>query len=204
MKHLYRHLAVFLAFARGLLKALLVASILALPIGATCHPTPNPDGGVTVSVWTDTARTILSAIGWAIPAARLVIVAILPASTATLINRVFDAVLDAANRLTVAVDTYTARGGDQCAAYAAAGGLEVAIIQAMQALADHGVALGLPLEQVARSLGSLVDNLVPACDRHDAGWASAGDRFELQLRLTERAANQRGVILRRDLDNIHP
>lgn len=185
------------------------ALALSLLIACThgCHPQPvPPSDGAVVSVggWTDTARQVLSTLGWAIPAARVVIVSILPEPAASVVGRVLDSVADAATRLQVALDAYTARGGDRCAVYAAAGGVHVALTQLLQVLTDHGIALGVPLEHVLDAAGAVVDNLVPRCDASDAGWSSAGDRGNTAVRAAERSAAQRGVILRRDLDNIRP
>lgn len=170
-----------------------------------CHPQPAPDSPTTVVTgWTDTARTVLSTLEWAVPSARAVVVTVLPAPAAAIVGRAFDVVADAASRLTVALDAYTSRGGDRCAVYAAVGGMETALVQLSEALVDHGFALGTVLERVAHLAAGVADNLVPACDARDAGWSSAGDAIALRLRLVERAASQRGVVLRRDLDAIRP
>ena len=184
------------------LALLLVLSTLSL---AACPPRPQPslDGSVTPSAWTDTARVVIDALAWAIPAVRVVLSAVLPEPARTTVDRVLDGVQDWAGRLQVALDAYQARGGDRCAAHAAAGGLSIALQQLAQVLADNGVALGRPLERVVDSVAALVDVLVPAC-APDAGLASAGDAVNAGLRAIETRAAAQGVILRRDLDALRP
>lgn len=189
---------------RAPLVALLTLACLTPLTLVACPPRPpRPSDGptTTVSGWTDTARVVLDALAWIVPAARGLLVQLLGASPA--VTRALDAVADASGRLGVALDAYLARGGDRCAAHAAAGAATEAVVQLAQVLADHGLALGRPLERVADSLGSLVDTLVPACDR-DAGWSSAGDTTNRRLRDIERGASARGVLLRRDLDALRP
>lgn len=171
---------------------------------AACGPRPVPvDGGaVTPSSWTDTAHRVLDTLSWAVPAARGIVTAILPEPSRSVVGRALDGVADASGRLSLAVQAYEARGGDRCAAYAAVGGVHVALVRVAQTLADHGIALGVVLERVADGAASIADALVPACQR-DAGFASMGDRSNADLRAIATRAATRGVTLRRDLDGIH-
>ena len=185
--------------------ALAFALLLACTHGCHPQPVPSSDGAVvSVGGWTDTARQVLSTIAWAVPAARAVITSILPAPAAAIVGRVLDTVADAAQRLRVALDAYSARGGDRCAVYAAVGALDAALSQLTQSLVDHGIALGAVFERAFDAVLSIADNLIPSCDATDAGWTSAGARGNAYIRSVERAAAARGVILRRDLDNIRP
>lgn len=180
--------------------------LLALSLAACTPPPPPSDGGtpaVTPSSWADTTRLVLSTLSWAVPAARAVTDLVVPEPARTQVGRALVAVTDAAGRLGLALDAYEARGGDRCAAYAAVGGVHVALVQLAQVLADHGIALGVVLERVADSAASIADALVPACQR-DAGWASAGDRLNGELRAVALRASARGVVLRRDLDRLQP
>lgn len=178
---------------------------LAVPAAVVCcGPRPPPSGpGAVVSSWSDTARTVLSTLSWAIPSARAILNAILPEPARTIVGRALDAVAEAATRLAVAVEAYESRGGDRCAAHAAVGGVRAALVQLAQVLADNGVALGTVLERVADGAASIADALVPSCNP-DAGWASTGDRTNAELRAIERSATARGVVLRRDLDGLRP
>lgn len=176
---------------------------VALLLGCTPKP-PPPDGPPTVvSSWTDTARVVVNTLRWATPAARAVTDLVLPEPARSVVGRVLGAVGDYAGRLDVALDAYEHRGGDRCAAHAAAGGLRSALLDLAETLADNGLALGVPIGRVLDAVSSLVDNLIPACNA-DAGWASAGDAANARLRELEVAARARGVTLRRDLDGIRP
>lgn len=185
--------------------SLLFAVLLLASAAPGCPPRPpaSLDGSVTPSAWTDTARVVLDTLAWAIPAAKLVVAAVVPEPARTIVCRTLDAVSDYASRLASALDTYQARGGDRCAAYAAAGGLSSALVSAARVLADNGLAIGRPLEGVLDSVSALVDTLVPACQA-DAGFASAGASAHDQLQAITDVARARGVTLRRDLDAIRP
>lgn len=188
---------------RPFLLAILFVASLAF---TSCKPPPRPSPdtpAVTPSSWTDTARTVLSTLAWALPAAHAVTDLILPEPARTVVGRALDGVADAAERLHAALDAYDARGGDRCAAHAAVGGVRAALVAAAQTLVDHGVALGRVLERVTDATAALVDELVPGCDG-DAGWRSAGRDTNAELRAIELRATARGVILRRDLDHLHP
>jgi len=186
----------------------LIAVLFSLALVApACTPPPPPsDGGtpaVTPSSWADTTRLVLSTLGWAVPSARAITDLVVPEPARTQVGRALDAVTDAAGRLGLALDAYEARGGDRCAAYAAVGGVHVALVQLAQVLADNGIALGTVLERVADSAASIADALIPACQT-DAGWASVGDRSNATLRAIASRAAARGVTLRRDLDTLRP
>lgn len=187
--------------------AALVLCVLSLT-GPACKPPPVPsDGSVvaTPSGWTDTARTILDVLSWILPGARAIVNALLStpgaAPARTQVGRVFDTVGEYTVRLHDAVAAYEARGGDRCAAQAAVAGLRVALVDLAQILADNGLAFGRPLERVLDSTAAIVDELLPGCTA-DAGWSSAGEDANVRLRAIEAGARQRGVSLRRDLDNI--
>ncbi len=188
---------------RSLILAMMFIASLAF---VSCKPPPRPSPdtpAVTPSSWTDTARTVLSTLAWALPAAHVVTDAILPEPARSVVGRALDGVADAAERLHAALDAYDARGGDRCAAHAAVGGVRAALVAAAQTLVDHGIALGRVLERVTDATAALVDELVPGCDP-DAGWRSAGRDTNAELRAIELRATARGVILRRDLDALHP
>lgn len=179
---------------------------LAVVLAAACRPAPVPDDGspaVTPSGWTDTARTVVSTVAWAVPGARLITDVILPEPARTIVGRALTAVGEAAEGLEVAIAAYEARGGDRCAAKAAVAGVRASLVAAAQSLADNGIALGRVLERVADSAAAVVDELVPACDA-DAGWRSEGRQTNAELREIELRATSRGVVLRRDLDNLQP
>lgn len=192
---------------RATVATLVLLALVGLAVPAAvvcCGPRPPPSGpGAVVSSWTDTARTVLNTLSWAIPSARAILAAILPEPARTIVGRALDAVAEASTRLAVAVEAYESRGGDRCAAHAAVGGVRAALVQLAQVLADNGVALGTVLERVADGAASIADALVPSCDR-DAGWASAGDRTNAELRAIAARATARGVVLRRDLDGLRP
>lgn len=184
---------------------LFALAFLVLSLASACRPLPpRPDAPAhTPSSWTDTARTVLSTLVWAVPAAHAVTDLILNDPARTVVGRALDAVGDAAERLHVAVDAYDARGGDRCAAHAAVGGVRAALVAAAQTLTDHGVALGRVLERVTDSAAAMVDELVPGCDVA-ARWRSAGRDTNGELRAIELRATARGVLLRRDLDHLRP
>lgn len=184
----------------------LVSLCLVLTLSVTaCDPRPSVDGGpaVTPTAWTDTARVVLTTLRWAVPAARVVLHAILEEPARSVVDRALDAVADAAGRLQASLDVYEARGGDRCPAHAAAGAVTEALLQLSQVLADNGIALGSTLERLVDASAALVDTLIPACDR-DAGLASAGDSANGRLRAIYASARSRGVVLRHDLDDLRP
>ncbi len=188
----------------GTMLALCVAVLVASVTGAVltgCPPTPPVDGGVAVtpSGWTSTARVVLDTLRWAVPAARAITDSVVPEPARTQVGRALDATGDAARELSAAVDAYELRGGDRCAAHAAVGGLHRALVGLARVLADSGIALGTTLERVVDGVASIADALVPACDR-DAGWSSAGDRANAELRAI---STGRGP-LRRVLDDLRP
>ena len=184
--------------------------LLACGAGAAASGCPGPvapvDGGVAVtpSGWTSTARVVLNTLSWAVPAARAITDVVVPEPARAQVGRALDATGDAARELQQAVDAYEARGGDRCAAHAAVGGLHRALVGLARVLADNGIALGTTLERVVDGVASVADALIPACAA-DAGWASAGDGANRELRAIAESAARRGVILRRDLDDLrHP
>lgn len=194
--------------------ALLVAGsmVIALALGAAvfgglvgCRPQPVPTDGavnVTPSAWTNVARTVLSVLGYAVPGARLILATLpIPEPAKTLIDRALDVVATYAQRLGNAIDAYESRGGDACPAHAAVAGLRSALVDLARVLADNGIALGRPLEQVLDSVAGIADQLVEGCEA-DAGWRSYGVESNDELRAIVRSAESRGVILRRDLDAI--
>jgi hypothetical protein len=63
---------------------------------------------------------------------------------------------------------------------------------------ENGIALGTTLERVVDGLASVADALTPACDP-DAGWSSAGDAANREVRAIHDAAR---VPLRRVLDDL--
>lgn len=191
---------------RALLVAVCLAVVFAVTVGpAACHPQPpSPSGPVTtVSSWTDTARTVLSTVRWAVPAARIICNVTVPDSARPIVDRALDGVSQAADGLERALDAYDHRGGDRCAAKAAVAGLTTAIESLAQVLASNGIALGNTIERIASAAGSIADELVPACDR-DAGWTSAGEGVSLRLRSIQAEAVARGVVLRHVLDDLRP
>lgn len=190
----------------GLLISLSGAVLAACVAGALLVGCPGPvapvDGGpaVTPSGWTSTARVVLDTLRWAVPAARAITDGVLPEPARTQVGRALDATGDAARELGAAVDAYEARGGDQCVAKAATAGLHRAIVGLARVLVDNGIALGTTLERVADGVASVADALTPACDR-DAGWSSAGDSVNRELRAIHDGAR---VPLRRVLDDLRP
>jgi hypothetical protein len=146
---------------------------------------------------------VLTTLTWALPAAHAITDMILEDPARTVVGRTLDGVATAAEGLQTALDAYEQRGGDRCAAHAAVGGVRTALVVAAQTLTDNGVALGRVLERVTDTVAALVDTLVPGCDG-DAGWRSEGRATNAELRELELRAASRGVILRRDLDHLHP
>jgi len=187
-------------------------ALLLIAFVSACHPIPPPqpapgpavDGGVVVPAgWTSGARLVLRTLSWAVPAAKNVTDLLLPEPARTLVGRVFTAVTQAANDLQLALDAYIARGGDQCAAYSAVGGLHVALVQLAHALVDNGIAMGAVLEPVADTVASLLDNFVASC-QPDAGWASHGEQWNAMLREITSVQYRHGRVLNHQLDLIHP
>ena len=190
------------------LRALLVVVCLLVACAVTaqgCHPQPpSPSGPVTtVSSWTDTARTVLTTVRWAVPAARIICNVTVPDSARPIVDRALDGVSQAADGLERALDAYEHRGGDRCAAKAAVAGVTASIETLAQVLASNGIALGNTIERIATAAGSIADELVPACDR-DAGWSSAGEGVSMRLRAIRAEAVARGVVLRHVLDDLRP
>lgn len=179
--------------------SVIVATLTGAALNA-CTPTPSVDGGpaATPSGWTSTARVVLSTLSWAVPAARAITDSVVPEPARTQVGRALDATGAAATELGAAVDAYELRGGDRCVAHAAVGGLHRALVGLARVLADSGIALGTTLERVVDGVASIADALVPACDR-DAGWSSAGDRANRELRTISE-----GRVLRRVLDDLRP
>lgn len=193
----------------GALLVIAGATLVATLVGAAltaCTPPPPSDGGtpvVTPSDWTRTARLATTVGRGLIPVAQVIVEATTTDPGRTQARRAFVAADAALVGLDRALDAYDARGGDRCAAHAAAGAAVVALTELAQVLADNGIALGVPLGRVVDLVGSVVDTLVPACNL-DAGFASAGRSANATLLTIERDARSRGVILRRDLDRITP
>lgn len=193
----------------GVLVSLSGAVLVATLAGALLTACPGPvtpvDGGpaVTPSSWASTARVVITTLRWALPAVRAITDLTVAEPGRTQVARALDAAAQATDRLHGAVDAYEARGGDRCAARAAVGGLQVALVGVAQVLADNGVALGTTLERIVDAVASIADALIPACDA-DAGWASAGDGANARLRAIAEGARARGVTLRRVLDDLRP
>jgi len=193
-----KHLRAFVLF--------LACLIATTPACLPPQPIPPSDGGVpavTPSGWTRAAHLSATVGHGLIAVARPIVAAIAVDPGATRAARAFDAADDALTVLDHAATAYEARGGDACAAYAAAGAASIALRELTDVLADNGLAIGVPLGRVVDLVASLVDTLVPGCDRA-VGWASAGASANGHLRDVEQAARLRGVILRRDLDAIAP
>ncbi len=194
---------------RARIGALVVLLVVGLGAGALlqgCPPPPPSDGGtpvVTPSEWTRTARIATTVGRGLIPVAQTIVEATTTDPGRTQARRAFVAADAALAGLDRALDAYDARGGDRCAAHAAAGAAVVALTELAEVLAANGIALGVPLGRVVDLVGSVVDTLVPACNL-DAGFASAGRAANTTLLTIERDARSRGVILRRDLDRITP
>lgn len=192
---------------KNLLHALaLVVLGLVASVTSSCTPQPIPpsDGGVpavTPSSWTRTAHLAATVGRGLLFVARPIVEATTQDPGRTQALRAMDASDDALAGLDRAVTAYDARGGDACPAYAAAGAAAVALHELTDVLADNGLAIGVPLGRVVDLVASVVDGLVPAC-QPDAGWASAGDRANDQIREREQRARLAGRPLRRDLDAI--
>lgn len=183
----------------GLVMALIIS--LAAP---SCRVAPRPDGQPSyVSSWTDTAHTVLRTLSWAVPAARVLLEAVLPAAAQPVVGVALNVVVTAAGSLETALTAYEARGGDRCAAHAAVVGLHTAIVDLADILAQNGFAIGRIFGGVADSVASVVDTLLPSCEA-DAGWRSVGRETNDALRQIELRAATRGVLLRHDLDDIRP
>lgn len=191
--------------ARALAAVLCLALLVAITVGpVACHPQPpSPSDPTQVSSWTDTARTVLTTLRWAVPAAKLIVGATVSEPGRAIVLRSLDGVAEAADGLQGSLDAYEHAGGDRCAAKASVAGLSSSLVVLSRALADNGVALGSTLERVADAVGSIADALVPACDR-DAGWQSAGESLGAQLRAIHGAAAARGVVLSHVLDDLRP
>ena len=180
---------------------LLLALLVCTSLGCPPPPPPSDGGPVTnPSSWTDTARVVIDTAAWLIPAAQVVTNAILPEPARTIVARSLEGIGQWVGRLDNAVDAYVEAGGDRCVAHAAAAGLRVALMEACRTLVDNGFALGRPIERLIDAVGTLIDNLVPACQ--DAGWASARREMDGEVLERVRAAEARGIVLRRDLDTI--
>lgn len=181
-----------------------IVLLLACVGGALASGCPGPvapiDGGpaVTPSGWTSTARVVLNTLSWAVPAARAITDSVLPEPARSQVGRALDATGDAARELGAAVDAYEQRGGDRCVAKAATAGVQRALVGLARVLVDNGIALGTTLERVVDGLASVADALTPACDA-DAGWSSAGDAANRELRAIHDGAR---VPLRRVLDDL--
>jgi hypothetical protein len=190
---------------RAALRLCLVV-LLALGAGAVASGCPGPvapvDGGVAVTPagWVSTARVVLSTLSWAVPAARAITDSVLTDPARTQVGRALDATGDAARELGAALDAYELRGGDRCVARAATAGVHRALVGLARVLVDNGIALGTTLERVVDGLASVADALTPACDP-DAGWSSAGDAANREVRAIHDGAR---VPLRRVLDDLRP
>lgn len=184
-------------------RAVVAVLCLALVVVA-CHPQPpSPSTPVQVSSWADTARVVLTTLRWSVPAAKVVVGAVVSEPGRSTVLRSLDGVAEAADGLQSSLDAYELAGGDRCAAKASVAGLSSAIVVLARTLADNGIALGSTLERIADSVGSIADALVPACDR-DAGWSSAGVALGVELRRVQSEAVARGRVLRHVLDDLQP
>lgn len=181
----------------------LVIFALFLTLTACPSPRPSPSDPTRVSSWTGAARLVIDTVAWAIPAARLIVDAIVPQPARAVVDLALTGLSTATSGLNDALASYEHRGADQCVAHAAVGGVRGALVALARALADSGIALGTTFERVADSVGAIADGLVPRC-ASDAGWASTGESLGRELQGIQRAAEVRGTVLRRDLDNLHP
>lgn len=158
---------------------------LALSLGCT-PPTPPSDGGPPVSTpssWTDTARTVLNVLSWAIPAAKLIVSSFSsgnPTTTAPILNA-----MDTVQRVTLpgfqrAVDSYMREGGDRCQARAAA----IALLASLLAISDTsgaaGWGLATPISSALSSLGGIIDATAPVCVL-DAGFLASASTADQTL-----------------------
>lgn len=185
---------------------LLVVMTLASLVFTSCKPPPRPSPdtpAVTPHGWTDTARTVVNTLAWAVPAAHAVTDLLLQEPERSVVGRALDVTRDAAGDLRLALDAYDARGGDRCAVQGAVAATRAALVSLGHVLVDHGIALGQVLGRVTDAAAALVDELIPECEP-DAGWRSVGRDTNAELRAIELRATARGVILRRDLDHIQP
>lgn len=192
--------------ARAIAAVLIVAFCLAITAGPlACHPQPpSPSGPPTVvGSWVSTTRTVLTTIRWAVPAAKVVIGAVVSDPGRSVVLRALDGLALAAEGLERSLDIYEARGGDRCAVRAGIGGVTSALVELSRVLAAEGVALGTTFERIADAVGSVADSLAPTCDA-DAGWSSAGESLGAQLRAVQVSATVRGVLLRHVLDDLQP
>jgi len=142
---------------------------LSLALAACQTPTPVhlPDGGTyTPSGWVSTARTVLSILDWAIPAARLIVSgwsASAPGTT-TVILRAVDIAHDTAlPGFQHALDAYEHAGGDQCAVRSAADALIASLIAIADTSGAAGWGLADPIHSALGSLGGIADTLTPVC-----------------------------------------
>lgn len=146
-----------------------LSAFLALCLVACQTPTPVhlPDGGTyTPSGWVSTARTVLSILDWALPAARLIVsgwAASAPGTTTVILRAV-----DVAHDTTLpgfqhALDAYEHAGGDQCAVRASADALVASLIAVADTSGAAGWGLADPIHSALGSLGGIVDVLTPVC-----------------------------------------
>lgn len=157
------------------LRHLVSIFLIALTLQVGCiPPVPPSDGGVPVSSpssWVDTARTVLSVLEWAIPAAKLIVSGFSsqsPTTTAPILTA-----MDTVQRVTVpgfrrAVDAYVREGGDRCVARAAASALLASLIAVSDTSGAAGWGIAAPLSSALASLGGIVDVTAPVCV-HDSG-----------------------------------
>lgn len=193
--------------ARAIAAVLCLAFAFAVTVVASqgCIPQPPSPSGppALVGSWTSTARTVLTTIRWAVPAARAIVEIAVSDPGRTVVLRSLDGLSRTAEGLGVALDTYDARGGDRCAVKAAIGGVTVALVELSRALVAEGVALGSTFERIADAVGSVADALAPSCDA-DAGWSSTGESLGRSLRAIQGDAVARGRVLRHILDDLAP
>jgi hypothetical protein len=190
------------------LAARLLILVLAVTLTITgCPPTPqpaySPGDAATVATWVDTSHLVVRTASWVFPAVRAVVEAVVPAPAAAVVLRLLDFTAARVAGFGRAVDAWVAAGGSGCAPHAAAMLVQVSLLDLAQGLVDAGLAVGATLERIFDAVGSVVDALIPACDR-DAGFYAAGMDGRTRMRAIESRALQRGVILRRDLDNLEP
>lgn len=151
---------------RASLAAILVAALLSVQ---SCHPQPVPsDGGAssTPASWTDTAHTVLDVLGWAIPAARLVIAAwtsTAPEAVTSVLNAVDIVSSTTLPGFSHALDAYEHAGGDRCAVRAAGNATVASLIAVTDTSGAAGWGLAAPIHTALSSLGAIVDVLAPAC-----------------------------------------
>lgn len=142
---------------------------LSLVFAACQTPTPVhlPDGGTyTPSGWVATARTVLSILDWALPAARLIVAgwASSAPGTTTVILRAVDVAHDTTlPGFQHALDAYEHAGGDQCAVRASADALVASLIAIADTSGAAGWGLADPIHTALGSLGGIADVLTPVC-----------------------------------------